>query len=298
MNKNQIQDLVNQGNLKTAYQAVVQWTTTEPENKDAHVLRKQIEELIRNQNNSYLKSELSEAKSLTENQNYQVAINKLLNLQKQFPEEAEVQKLLARAYEANKNSQQVAELSSNTSLKLKLQTFIDAHKYEQALDFLRVQYEQKPSGQLQQLIEATKKQFVSYKLAKNKNQLNQISTSKALNFLKSLQSIYSDHKELNQLIQKFSQQQKRQEHHNQANYFKEQNRQIKVLYFQHEYKKCIQLANQVLKAQQHNSIAKKFLKKAKKSLEILSHKQAFKELNNYNQTLKKLSPEQKQAQYI
>lgn len=297
MNIQQINTLIQAGKNREAYAALSELLRQEPQNAQALKIRDQLEKSISQNNQIIITQRLNTIKEQLKTGAYQATISELLKLQKQVPNNSQITELLEAAYSKMKSTNTQTQTTQTNDLSSNIKKLQKAGKHQEALALASNAYKEQSSSFTQKLLIDTKKQYVDFKLAKNKDQLFKIPTTKALEFLKTLSNVSPNHKPLQKLILEFTNKIKRQESIKQSHYYKDQNRQIKVLYFQGKYIKCIELSKQILLTKPKTKIAKKFLAKSQKAIEIQNHKNAVTKLKSYNIQLKQLSPEQKQAQY-
>lgn len=294
-----IEQLLENGKVAEAYQAIQTYLLGNPDDKDGLKLQEKVIKAANKQNQENSEVKLSQMEEFINEGKFQEAITIGLQLREFIPDNKKLIKLIDKAYSKHNKNQSQAASSAQNQLLEQVNELKKQNQYPKAIQLVEAAYAKNPSNtSLVKLGVQLREELVDKKIQANRRNMDLLAPEKVVKFLKDLQKFSPKHKQLRELIMHYQSKLQKKTLINRKHYIKEAKRQIKVLYFQGKFDKSIQACLELIKADPKNKLAKKFYAKNQKGIARQNHQVSYKSLKDYFKKLDELSPEQVEAEYI
>lgn len=276
----QISDIYKTGDINKAYTSLEQYILYNPNNKQAINLLQKIKKQVLSTNLKKIKEAISRFDYLEKEHRYSELLNAYLKIQKFAPDYAPIQSKIETTYKKVLQDKSSKDTQDYNQVKLITKTQIANKQLQEAIIFIEKALLQNPNNVLLQkhLLE-TKRQIIDIKLNSNNKAFHNLDTPKLYDFIKSLYEYEPTYPKIQKLLIKYHSLLKAYFANKKIVFEKDAERQIKVLYNQKQFQKCLQICNELLRTTIFNSTAVKYKKKATSAIILNNFEVAYSKLN-------------------
>ncbi len=264
-----LKNLIANGKLKEAYFLAVELNRQNPNNKELAGLLQELTTSLTAQNENNLDLQISKVETLKQQGNFAEALKLTLNLISFAPSDKRLNSMLNDLKEIieSQHSKNIEQA------KLEAKQLVASGKLTEALQII-----DSNGLQADPIRISLVNSYIEQKLESNSAQIKILPPIQVLKFLQNLQSLNNQHPKVNELIKEQVAREKKHRLIQIKESIRQLKFQIKVLYHQGKFQKSIQACNQLLKLDSNCWLAKRYLSKNSRAIEVSNHKIAYSKL--------------------
>jgi len=263
----QIKKLYQAGETHQAYSALEKYLVSNNQDSKAFKLLQSIKKDLLKKNIEKINQAIQRFDYLEQQQKYQELLTAYLEIQKFAPDYIPLQNKIQKIYQIILKDQNNTQNQEFQKIQQLVETKLANQEFTETITFLEQTINQDSNNiLLRKLLIETKRQIIDHKLLTNKSNFNTQSIPKIYDFIKTLYNFEPTYPKIQKLLISYHSKLKLYYQNQKLVFEKDAVRQIKVLFNQQEYQKCLQACQELLRTTFYNQTALKYRKKAQSAI--------------------------------